>query len=117
MEYVFRWFVNPCLEAFSFLQTRYAFEAPVVEQLGRECFIQYRKGNRWVSIAYEPGAFPTVELFSPSLDIRHRRFPRSDIGLAKPKRFRDADESQQRQALQAQAASLEKKEGEFLRGE
>lgn len=117
MEYVFPWFVNPCLEAFSFLQTRFGFEAPVVEQLGRECVIQYRKGNRWVSIAYEPGAFPIVELFYPSLDIRHRRFPRSDIGLVKPKRFRDGDESEQRHALKARAASLERNEGEFLRGE
>ena len=117
MEHLFPWFVNPCLHAFSYLQTRYGFEAPVVEQLGRECFIRYRKGNRWVSIAYEPGLVPIVELFYPSPEIKHRRIPRLEIGLATPKRFRDIDESQQRQTLQAQAADLETKEAEFLLGE
>lgn len=117
MEYVFPWFVNPCLDAFSYLQGRYGFEAPVVEQLGRECFVRYRKGNRWVSIAYEPGLVPIVELFYPSPDIKHRSIPRLKTGLAKPKRFRDIDESQQRQTLQAQAADLETKEAEFLMGE
>ena len=113
----FPWFVNPCLQAFSYLQSRYGFQAPVVEQLGRECFVRYRKGNRWVSISYEPGLVPIVELFYPSPDIKHRRIPRLDIGLATPKQFRDTDESQQRQTLRAQAADLETKEAEFLREE
>jgi hypothetical protein len=114
MAYVYPYFVTPCFEAFSFLEARCGFDAPVVEQLGRECFIRYRKGNRWVSIAYEPGCVPIVELFHPLLDIKHRRIPRLRTGLAKPRRFADADESQQRLTLQAQAADLETVEREFL---
>lgn len=114
MDYVFPWFVHPCLETFSYLQTQYGFESPVVEQLGRECFIRYRKGDRWVSIAYEPGVVPIVELFHPTYDMKHRRIPRLGTGLAKPRRFADTDEQQQRQTLQAQASDLESKEKEFL---
>lgn len=114
MDYVFPYFVRPCLEAFSYLQTRYGFEPPVVEQLGRECFIRYRKGDRWVSIAYEPKSVPIVELFHPTHDIKHRRIPRLATGIAKPRRFADTDEQQQRQTLQAQAADLEAKERQFL---
>jgi hypothetical protein len=114
MQHLFPWFVNPCLQAFRFLQTRYGFDAPEVEQLGRECFIRYRKDNRWVSIAYEACSIPIVELFYPSRDMRHRRIPRLHSGLANPKKFADTDEAQQRQTLQAQAADLEAKEKEFL---
>jgi hypothetical protein len=114
MPHVFPFFVTPCLEAFQFLETRFGFDAPVVEQLGRECFIRYRKGDRWVSIAYEPGSVPIVELFHPTHDIKHRRIPRLKSGLANPRRFADTDEAQQRQTLQAQAADLETVEREFL---
>jgi hypothetical protein len=114
MAHVFPWFVTPCLEAFGFLQSRFGFDAPVVEQLGRECFIRYHKDSRWVSVAYEPGCVPIVELFHPTNDIKHRRIPRLKTGLANPKRFADTDESQQRQTLQAQATDLETMEREFL---
>src|SRR5882724_6172525 len=116
MEYAFPWFVKPCLEAFSYLQTRYGFDGPIVEQLGRECFVRYRKGNRWVSIAHEPGLVPIIELFHQSLEMKNRRIPRLVSGLATPKRFRDSDESQQRQTLFAQAMDLETKERDFLVG-
>ena len=114
MAHVFPYFVTPCLEAFSFLVARCGFDEPTVEQLGRECFIRYQKGNRWVSIAYEPGCVPIVELFTPSHDIKHRRIPHLQTGLAKPRRFADTDESQQRLTLQSQAADLETVEREFL---
>lgn len=114
MPLVFPFFVTPCLEAFRFLETRFGFSAPEVEQFGRECVIRYRKGDRWVSIAYEPGAVPIVELFHPTEDIKHRRIPRLKRGLANPNRFIDTDEAQQRQTLQAQATDLEIVEREFL---
>ena len=114
MAHTFPWFVTPCLEAFSFLPSRFGFDAPVVEQLGRECFISYRKSSRWVSIAYEPGSVPIVELFHPTNEIRDRRIPRLKVGLLRPRYFVDTDEDQQRQTLQAQAAELEVVEREFL---
>ena len=79
MSHAFPWFVTPCLEAFSYLQSRFRFDTPVVEQLGRECFIYYRKADRWVSIAYEPGSVPIVELFHPKRDIRHRRMSKQKL--------------------------------------
>ena len=114
MQNLVPWFVNPCLEAFRFLETRYGFDTPEIEQLGRECFVRYRKGNRWVSIAYEPHSIPIVELFHPFHDIKHRRIPRLQSGLKNPKQFADTDEAQQRQTLQSQASDLETKEKEFL---
>ena len=114
MAHAFPWFVTPCLEAFGCLQARFGFDTPIVEHLGRECFIRYRKGDRWVSIAYEPGSVPIVELFHPTADIKHRRIPRLKSGLADPRRFADTDESQQRRTLDAQAADLEVVEREFL---
>ena len=114
MAHAFPWFVIPCLEAFGFLQSRYGFDAPVVEQLGRECFIGYRKDTRWVSIAYEPGCVPIVELFHPTDDIKDRRIPQLKTGLENPKRFADTDDSQQRHTLHAQAVDLETTERVFV---
>lgn len=48
-------FSRSCSEKFSPLVTRYGFRNPEVENLGRECYVRYHKGNRTVSIAYEPG--------------------------------------------------------------
>jgi hypothetical protein len=112
MAPAYPFFVTPCLEAFGFLESRYGF-AHEVEQLGRECFVRYRKGNRWVSIAYEPGSVPIVELFHPSHDMEHRRIPRLDIGMRRPQLFTE-EETQMWQTLHAQATDLEAKEREFL---
>ena len=101
MAQFFPWFVTPCLEAFNYLENRYHFDAPDVEQLGRECFIRYRKGGRWVSIAYEPGSVPIVELFHPTHDIKHRQIPHLKTGLEEPRRFADTAGRQQRRTLQA----------------
>ena len=120
MPHACPYFVEPCFEAFHFLETRFGFAAPVVEQLGRECFIWYGKGDRWVSIAYEPGSVPIVELFHPTRDLKHRRFPRHSERPARPRRlrrFRDNNDAvQQRQIAQVQAAELEALEREFLEG-
>lgn len=109
-------FVAPCLEAFSYLVERFGFVAPVVEQLGRECFVRYQKGRRWVSIAYEPFSIPIVELFHPTQEIKDRRIPRLKTGLGDVSRRRLADlnEKQMKQTLQAQAQELENLEREFL---
>lgn len=114
MSYLFPWFVTPCLEAFGYLESRFGFDAPVVEQLGRECYISYRRGDRWVSIVYEPGSPPFVQLFHPTHDYEHVRVPRLKTALPDPWRFADGNESQQRRTLQAQAADLEVVEREFL---
>jgi hypothetical protein len=73
-----------------------------------------RRAIAGVSIAYEPGSRPIVELFHPTQDMEHRRIPRLKTGLEDPEHFADADENQQRRTLQAQAADLEATEREFL---
>ena len=108
------WFFSPCREAFGFLETRYGFGSPKVEQIGRECFVTFRKRDRWVSIAYEPGSIPIVELFHPTADIKDRRIPHLCTGVADRKQFASWDEAHHRQVLQSQAADLEEKERSFL---
>ena len=74
MPHVFPFFVTPRLEAFRFLQTRFGFDTPEIEQIGRECFIRYRKGDRWVSIACEPGSVPIEIISTPRLRSRIAAF-------------------------------------------
>ena len=59
-------FSRACRQAFSELVTRFDFAEPKVESIGRECFVRYHKGDRTVSIAWEPGSQPVVELFHPA---------------------------------------------------
>lgn len=65
-ESIYPHFVEACESAFSILIEQYAFQPPKVEQIGRECFIRYIKENHIVSIAFEYGSLPIVELFYPS---------------------------------------------------
>ena len=48
------------------LEASYGFSKPEVEPIGRECFVRFHKGPKTVSIAWEPGSDPIVELFYPS---------------------------------------------------
>jgi hypothetical protein len=117
MSYAFPWFVHPCLDAFRCLVDQYGFDEPKVEQLGRECFITYTKGNRIVSIALEPGSAPIVELFHPTHAMKHRRIPRLDSGGLTHKTFESSNEQHHVAWCQAQATDLKKKEQAFLKGE
>ncbi len=115
---IFPWFVNPCLDEFKYLgKGGYGFDPPVVEQIGRECFIRYTKGNRIVSIAYEPGSPPIVELFTPTHEIKNRRIPRLNTGIVNATKWRDTGEDELRRILRSQAKDLEIKEKAFLSGE
>ncbi len=117
-------FVRTCVSAFQRLVDRYGFAEPVIEQLGREAYVRYRKGHREVSIAYEPGAAPTVEFFYPSSETgerptpwaekdgvqRTRRFPKYRIDV----RFKDSDQKSFAPYLEATADALERDEREYL---
>src|SRR5215475_8719102 len=70
-----RAFERACSNAFVFLCERFGFAAPEFEQLGREGYVQFHKGSRTVSIAWEPGAAPLVELFFPAQDSGDRPVP------------------------------------------
>ncbi len=57
-----------CRSAFTHLTERFGFLDPEVESIGRETYVRFHKGPRTVSIAYEGGAEPIVELFYPSAE-------------------------------------------------
>lgn len=59
-------FARQCQQAFDELVSRYSLSRAEVESIGRECYVRYHKGPRTVSIAWELGAFPIVELFFPA---------------------------------------------------
>jgi hypothetical protein len=117
-------FVRTCVSAFRRLVDKYGFAEPVIEQFGREAYVRYRKGYREVSIAYEPGAAPTVEFFYPSSETgerptpwaekdgvpRTRRFPKYRIDV----RFKDSDQKSFAPYLDATADALERDEREYL---
>jgi len=68
-------FVEACIGTFSRLVEEYSFQPAEIEQIGRECFIRYNKGSHVVSIAYEIGSLPIVELFYPSSETGERPTP------------------------------------------
>lgn len=110
------WFVKPCFEAFDYLQTRYGFAAPTVDQVGLDCYVRYRNGIRWVCIGYRIGCKPVVELYTPTCRLKDRRKPTLDLGLSVGESFADTNEPDQLRMLRTQAADLEIKEQGFLSG-
>jgi len=66
MDVPFREFEESCAKAFHFLVDRFGFQPPVVERIGRESYVRFHKGPRTVSIAWEPGGPPVVEMFLPT---------------------------------------------------
>ncbi len=65
---IYPYFVEACTASFSRLVKEFSFQPAVIRQIGRECFIKYIKGNHIVSVAYELGSLPIVELFYPSIE-------------------------------------------------
>ncbi|HEU4765211.1 MAG TPA: hypothetical protein VFT93_06110 [Candidatus Eisenbacteria bacterium] len=62
----FESFEQAACKAFGFLCDRFGFQSPEIERLGRESYVHFQKGPRIVSIAWEPGTAPIVELFLPT---------------------------------------------------
>ena len=117
MAHKYSWFVDPCLEAFDCLRTRCGFGAPRLHRVGRDCYVLYQKGNRWIAIGYRIGYKPVVELHFPSWHIKCRRVPRLDLGLTDGEAFADTNEQEQVRTLRALAADLALKERRFIHGE
>jgi hypothetical protein len=116
-------FADACREAFGRLCERYAFADPEVESIGREQFVRYHRGNQTVSIAYEAGSVPIVELFYPPEETaerpvdwakrnnvdRTRRIPRLRTGVP----FSDS-RGNFAEYLRACASALEEVERQWL---
>ncbi len=117
-------FTEACITAFEILVERYDFSQPEIEPIGREMFVRYHKGNRTISVAYEPGCAPIVELFYSAAETgeppvpwaaqggvaRCRRFPRLDVREA----FAEDEASSFNRYLRASARALEQVEHEWL---
>lgn len=54
---------NKTKDAFSFLNLKYGFSKPEVENLGREIFVHFYRNDESVSISLEAGSEPIIELF------------------------------------------------------
>ncbi|MBT3037330.1 MAG: hypothetical protein KUF75_02045 [Candidatus Thiodiazotropha sp. (ex Ctena orbiculata)] len=52
-------------KAFGFLETKYGFGKPVRKDYGREVFFEYERNADTVSISFEVGSAPLVEVFIP----------------------------------------------------
>ncbi|GAB1263815.1 hypothetical protein [Aurantivibrio infirmus] len=56
-------FTKQVVVAFGFLKERYGFSEPETESLGREVFVRFHRNDETVSISFEAGSQPLVELF------------------------------------------------------
>jgi hypothetical protein len=57
------------------LVERHGFSLPETERIGRETYVRFHRGDRTVSVAWEPGAAPVVELFEPPQSLADHVVP------------------------------------------
>ena len=117
-------FTQACIDAFAFLVGRFGFDEPEVESIGRETYVRYHRKNQTVSIAWEAGMAPIVELFYPPLTPSEQPVPWAERGgVARCRRIPrlralgklDAkDEASMSRYLRDEAAALEQVEHEWL---
>lgn len=115
--------VDASRHALARLVDELGFEEPEAEAIGRETFVRFHRGDRTVSIAFEPGSSPTIELFYPVEGTdddpvpwaerngvaRARRIPRLNV-RTKPYR----DEATLKQSLKVLAKALFDVEADWL---
>ena len=113
-----------CERQLSFLVTRHGFEPPNVERIGRETYVRFHRGNRTLSVSWEAGLAPIVEIFEPQKAptdkvvswaerngvARTRRFPR----VRPTTKFNPDDTSLLERYFAEVAAQLEKEEESWL---
>lgn len=81
-------FAEVVVENFQFLQLRYGFSAPTTEDFGREIFISYDRNVQSVSISYEYGNTPLIEIFYPVPEFAETSIPwASKNGVSRARRF------------------------------
>jgi hypothetical protein len=116
-------FEKAVIDSFHFLQDRYGFSAPVANDYGREIFVKYERGNQTVSVSYEYGMTPLIEIFYPSVETgdrpvpwaeknnvqRSRRFPKYRLAI----RFSD-DENSTPKYIKEMSLEFEKTESSWL---
>lgn len=68
-------FVQACRAAFDAVADRYGFAAAEVENAGPEAYVRYHRGDRTISICFEHGLVPIIELFQPALETAEPAVP------------------------------------------
>jgi hypothetical protein len=58
-------FAESVIDNFRYLQDSYGFSAPVIEDFGREIYVNYDRDNQTVSISYEFLSYPIIEISCP----------------------------------------------------
>jgi hypothetical protein len=116
--------VESCCKAFAYLVDRFGFAEPEAETIGREQYVCFHRGNSTVSIAWEAGAQPIVELFHPPANATERAvFWAERNGVARCRRipllrvsasFDYENPASFEGYLRAQAAELVREEREWL---
>jgi hypothetical protein len=116
--------VRACRDAFAFLVDQFGFAEPEIEAIGREQFVRFHRNNSTVTIAWELGLSPIVELFYPPGSpmerpvswaerngvARCRRIP----CLRVPASYDDNDPESFAAYVRAQAAALSQSEQAWL---
>jgi hypothetical protein len=106
------WFADACEKPFAFLVQRFGFSGPTQSRPGgNEFVVRYQRKKKTVSISIEPFGRPVVELFYPSIDLKHRSFPpQSPLPSAKGL----SEEEELARELHHCATELESKAHDFL---
>ena len=73
-------FEKSVIDNFRFLQDKYGFSTPVAKDYGREIFVRYERDNQTVSISYEFGMSPLIEIFYPSTESEEKSIPWASKG-------------------------------------
>ena len=134
------WFTGPCVKAFGRLSSEFGFSSPTVEQIGHERYVVFEKSGHIVSVVYEPGHLPLIELFYPTRAPQNRRIPSLQVSdvpalnafnaefhrLYRAQRYGEADrllesrgpdlEPDMEQYLVSQFKLLEEQERKFVLG-
>lgn len=75
---------------FRFLQDKYGFLSPITEDFGREIYVRFDRNNQTVSISYEFGSSPLIELFYPAIETGEPSTPWAEKnGVRRTRRFPD----------------------------
>jgi hypothetical protein len=111
-------------QEFVFLREKYGFKAIVTRDHGREVFFDYERGLETISISFEIGQAPIIEVFIPS-EIsgekavpwaakngiqRSRRFPKLVVGST----FQSSNLNSVQEYIRSLAKAFEASEDKWL---
>jgi hypothetical protein len=79
---------DACEQGLSGLLRKHGFGAAERECIGREYYVRFHRGHQTVSIAWEPGSSPILELFYPPISPQEYAVPWAERnGVARARRI------------------------------